>query len=136
MPALPPIANLQAFEAVARRRSFALAAAELHLTASAISHQVTRLEAQLGVRLLERSAHGVRLSATGCSNAAGACRPGVAGRADGLHVPPPDLILGAQFVGPLPALLGLDDAGHVAAKDVVRVDLRRGAPKAAAHGVD
>ena len=62
---LPPIANLRAFEAVARRRSFALAAAELHLTASAISHQVARLESQLGVRLLERSAHGVRLSATG-----------------------------------------------------------------------
>ncbi|EHR69021.1 transcriptional regulator [Burkholderiales bacterium JOSHI_001] len=62
---LPPIANLQAFEAVARRRSFSLAAAELHLTASAISHQVARLEAHLGVRLLERSAHGVRLSAAG-----------------------------------------------------------------------
>lgn len=62
---LPPIANLQAFEAVARRRSFALAAAELHLSASAISHQLARLESQLGVRLLERSAHGVRLSAAG-----------------------------------------------------------------------
>ena len=65
MSALPPPANLQAFEAVARRRSFALAAAELHLTASAISHQVARLESQLGARLLERSAHGVRLSAAG-----------------------------------------------------------------------
>jgi DNA-binding transcriptional LysR family regulator len=65
MSVLPPTANLQAFEAVARRRSFALAAAELHLTASAISHQVARLESQLGVRLLERSAHGVRLSAAG-----------------------------------------------------------------------
>lgn len=62
---LPPIANLQAFEAVARRRSFALAAAELHLTASAVSHQLARLESQLGVRLLERSAHGVRLSPAG-----------------------------------------------------------------------
>jgi DNA-binding transcriptional LysR family regulator len=62
---MPPIANLQAFEAVARRRSFALAAAELHLTASAVSHQVARLESMLGVRLLERSAHGVRLSAAG-----------------------------------------------------------------------
>jgi DNA-binding transcriptional LysR family regulator len=62
---LPPTASLQAFEAVARRRSFALAAAELHLTASAISHQVARLEAQLGVRLLERSAHGARLTAAG-----------------------------------------------------------------------
>lgn len=54
-----------AFEAVARRRSFALAAAELHLTASAISHQVARLESIVGVRLFERSAHGVRLSAAG-----------------------------------------------------------------------
>ena len=65
MPALPPIANLQAFEAVARRRSFALAAAELNLTASAISHQVARLESQLDIRLFERSAHGVRLSPAG-----------------------------------------------------------------------
>jgi DNA-binding transcriptional LysR family regulator len=65
MAAPPPLPNLLAFEAVARRRSFALAAAELHLTASAISHQVARLEAYLGVRLFERSAHGVRLSAAG-----------------------------------------------------------------------
>lgn len=62
---LPPIAALQAFEAVARRRSFALAATELHLTASAVSHQLARLEAQLGVRLLDRSAHGVRLTTAG-----------------------------------------------------------------------
>lgn len=65
MASLPPVANLLAFEAVARRRSFAFAAAELHLTASAISHQVARLEAELGVRLFERSAHGVRLSDAG-----------------------------------------------------------------------
>lgn len=62
---LPPIVSLQAFEAVARRRSFVLAAAELHVTASAVSHQVAKLEAQLGVRLFERSAHGVRISAAG-----------------------------------------------------------------------
>jgi DNA-binding transcriptional LysR family regulator len=65
MAAVPPAANLLAFEAVARRRSFALAAAELHLTASAVSHQVARLESHLGVRLFERSAHGVRLSVAG-----------------------------------------------------------------------
>jgi len=65
MASIPPIPNLLAFEAVARRRSFALAAAELHLTASAVSHQVARLESQLGVRLFERSSHGVRLSAAG-----------------------------------------------------------------------
>lgn len=65
MAIVPPVNNLLAFEAVARRRNFALAAAELHLTASAISHQVARLESQLGVRLFERSSHGVRLSAAG-----------------------------------------------------------------------
>ncbi len=65
MSALPPIASLQAFESVARRRSFALAAAELHLTPSAISHQIARLESQLDIRLFERSAHGVRLSPAG-----------------------------------------------------------------------
>jgi DNA-binding transcriptional LysR family regulator len=57
--------NLLAFEAVARRRSFALAAAELHLTASAISHQIARLEEHLAIKLFERSAHGVRLSPAG-----------------------------------------------------------------------
>jgi len=65
MSALPAMPNLLAFEAVARRRSFALAAAELHLTASAISHQIARLEAQLAIKLFERSAHGVRLSPAG-----------------------------------------------------------------------
>ena len=65
MATLPPLSTLLAFEAVARRRSFAFAAAELHLTPSAISHQVARLEADLGVRLFERSAHGVRLSDAG-----------------------------------------------------------------------
>src|SRR3982750_3972504 len=65
MAALPPMPNLLAFEAVARRRSFALAAAELHVTASAVSHQIARLESAFGVKLFERSAHGVRLSPAG-----------------------------------------------------------------------
>jgi DNA-binding transcriptional LysR family regulator len=65
MASVPPTPNLLAFEAVARRRSFALAASELNLTASAISHQVARLESNLGVRLFERSPHGVRLSRAG-----------------------------------------------------------------------
>src|ERR1700704_3057316 len=65
MASLPPLVNLLAFETVARRRSFALAAVELNLTASAISHQVTRLESHAGDRLFERRAHGVRLSTAG-----------------------------------------------------------------------
>jgi DNA-binding transcriptional LysR family regulator len=62
---LPPLPALAAFEAVARRRSFALAAAELSLTPSAVSHQVARLENFLGVRLFERTTRGVVLSPTG-----------------------------------------------------------------------
>jgi DNA-binding transcriptional LysR family regulator len=62
---LPPLPSLLAFEAVARRRSFALAAAELHLTASAISHQIARLEEYLGTRLFERSIKGVALTPAG-----------------------------------------------------------------------
>jgi len=62
---IPPLVNLLAFEAVARRRSFSAAAMELSLTASAISHQVARLEDFLGVRLFERSSRGVELSHAG-----------------------------------------------------------------------
>lgn len=65
MASIPSVTALQAFEAVARRRSFVLAAAELHLTASAVSHQVAKLEGQLGVRLFERSSHGVKVSTAG-----------------------------------------------------------------------
>ena len=62
---LPPLTALLAFEAVARRRSFALAAAELHLTPSAVSHQIARLEKFLGVRLFERTGQRVELSSAG-----------------------------------------------------------------------
>jgi DNA-binding transcriptional LysR family regulator len=62
---LPPLPSLLAFEAIARRKSFALAAAELHLTPSAVSHQVARLEGFLGVKLFERSSRGVKLSPAG-----------------------------------------------------------------------
>ena len=61
----PPIAALLAFDAVARRRSFTLAAGELHLTPSAVSHQIARLEAFVGQRLLERSARAVQLTEAG-----------------------------------------------------------------------
>ncbi len=55
MAALPPLAALRAFEAVARLGGFARAAAELNVTASAVSHQLRGLEEVLGARLLERS---------------------------------------------------------------------------------
>ena len=45
---LPSFSALRAFEAAARLESFALAAEELHLSASAVSHQMRALEAHLG----------------------------------------------------------------------------------------
>jgi DNA-binding transcriptional LysR family regulator len=62
---IPPLSSLQAFEAVARRKSFSLAAAELHLTPSAVSHQIAKLEDLFGQRLFERSTRGIDLTATG-----------------------------------------------------------------------
>jgi len=51
---LPSLNGLRAFEAAARHLSFTRAAAELNVTQTAISHQVRRLEEQLGLRLFVR----------------------------------------------------------------------------------
>lgn len=51
---LPPLNSIRAFEAAARHLSFTRAAEELHVTQSAISHQVKALEAFLGLRLFRR----------------------------------------------------------------------------------
>lgn len=51
---LPPVQPLIAFEAVVRHASFRRAGDELGLTQSAVSHQLRRLEAELGYRVLER----------------------------------------------------------------------------------
>jgi LysR family transcriptional regulator, glycine cleavage system transcriptional activator len=51
---IPNFVLLRAFEAAARLQSFALAAQELHLTPSAISHQVKELEAYFGRQLFIR----------------------------------------------------------------------------------
>jgi LysR family glycine cleavage system transcriptional activator len=56
---------LSAFEAAARHQNFAHAAEELHLTASAVSHHVRKLEGRLGVALFQRHARGVALTAEG-----------------------------------------------------------------------
>lgn len=62
-PALLPA--LGVFAVAARHQNFAHAAEELHLTASAVSHHVRRLEALLGTVLFQRQARGVRLTAEG-----------------------------------------------------------------------
>ena len=67
---LPPLNALRVFEAAARHLSFKDAAAELHITQAAVSHQVKSLEEYLGVQLFRRSARGVQLT-----DAARACLP-------------------------------------------------------------
>lgn len=56
---------VQAFEAAARLSSFALAADELLVTPSAVSHQIKLLEDQVGVRLFHRVHRAVILTDAG-----------------------------------------------------------------------
>lgn len=63
--AIPPLLGLHAFEAAARHLSFAAAAAELHLSPSAVSQRVRTLEAHLGVQLFERLPRSLRLTPLG-----------------------------------------------------------------------
>jgi LysR family glycine cleavage system transcriptional activator len=56
---------LTAFEAAARLGSFRLAAAELGITRSAVSHQVKSLEQRLGVQLFRRDARRAELTQAG-----------------------------------------------------------------------
>ena len=54
-----PLNSLNAFVAVARRRSFAAAAREIGISSSALSQSVRQLETKLGVSLLaQRRADG------------------------------------------------------------------------------
>ncbi|MBL8386459.1 MAG: transcriptional regulator GcvA [Burkholderiales bacterium] len=59
---LPPLDALRGFEAAARLMSFTRAAAELHVTQSAVSRQIKTVEAALGVPLFRR--HNRRLELT------------------------------------------------------------------------
>lgn len=62
---LPPLKPLRAFEATARAGSVTAAAKELNVTHSAVSHQIKSLERSLGLRLFEREASGLKLTAQG-----------------------------------------------------------------------
>src|SRR5216684_1973695 len=59
---LPSLNGLRAFEAAARHLSFTLAAAELNVTQTAISHQIRRLEEELGIRLFIRQNRALALT--------------------------------------------------------------------------
>ncbi len=64
---LPPLDALRGFDAAARHLSFTRAAAELHLTQSAMSRQIKSLEEALGVALFERRHRALLLTAAGQS---------------------------------------------------------------------
>lgn len=57
--------HIRAFLTVAQRGNFARAAADLHLSPSALTVQIRQLEGWLGVALLERSPRHVALTAAG-----------------------------------------------------------------------
>jgi LysR family transcriptional regulator, glycine cleavage system transcriptional activator len=54
MARLPPLSALRSFEAAARNNSFSRAADELHVTQSAVSHQIRQLETWFGIALFDR----------------------------------------------------------------------------------
>src|SRR5437667_4716481 len=59
---LPSLNGLRAFEAAARYLSFTQAASELNVTQTAISHQIRRLEEELGIRLFVRQNRALALT--------------------------------------------------------------------------
>lgn len=61
----PSLNALRVFESVARLQSFKQAAAELGVTQSAVSRQLTTLEKQLGVKLIQRDNRVHALTAAG-----------------------------------------------------------------------
>lgn len=62
---IPSLNWLRVFEAAARTESFARAAAQLNMSAAAVSQQVKALETQLGTPLFLRHAHAVTLTEAG-----------------------------------------------------------------------
>lgn len=64
-PRLPPLTSLRGFEAAARLGSFSRAADELHLTQSAVSHQIRVLEDYFEQPLFHRVGRSVELTDAG-----------------------------------------------------------------------
>src|SRR5712672_2296602 len=63
--AIPPLTALLAFERAASQLSFRLAARDLALSPSAISHQIRGLETLFGVKLFQRGTRSVQLTRDG-----------------------------------------------------------------------
>src|ERR1700739_3977673 len=90
--------ELEAVVAVARHGGFRVAARELDMSSSALSHAVAALEARLGVRLFNRTTRSVALSAEGeqfvteVAPALAAIRAAME-RIDGHRAEPPGVLL-------------------------------------------
>ena len=102
-------------EAVARHRHFTRAAEELHVAQSALSHQVRRLEAELGTDLFLRTTRSVELTEAGELVTSGARRilaqvDDLRGEVDQLR----GLISGSVSVGALPPVGDIDVPGLLA----------------------
>src|SRR5947208_9779047 len=94
--------QLRYVEAVERHRHFTRAAEELHVAQSALSHQVRRLETELGAELFERTSRTVVPTEAGEALAGGARRilaevDGIRGEIDELR----GLVRGRVSVGAL-----------------------------------
>jgi DNA-binding transcriptional LysR family regulator len=101
--------QLRCVEAVARHRHFTRAAEELHLAQSALSHQVRRLEAELGIALFERTSRRVTPTEAGLAIAARARR--VLAEVDGAREEVDQLrgaLRGRIWIGTLVQAGGLD----------------------------
>ena len=59
------LSQLRCFIAIAEERHFGRAAMRLHMTQPPLSRQLALLETELGIRLVNRSSHGVELTVAG-----------------------------------------------------------------------
>ena len=120
--ALPDLRQLRTFVALAEELSFTRAAERLFVGQQAVSKSVRQLERELGVELVERTTHDVRLTAAGAALLE-ASRPALAA-ADAAFAAAREAgrgMTGTIRVGVSPAVSPLDR------QEVVDV-LRRGAP--------
>jgi LysR family transcriptional regulator, transcription activator of glutamate synthase operon len=123
--------QLRSVEAVARHRHFTRAAEELHVAQSALSHQIRRLEEELGTPLFERTSRRVTPTEAGLAIAARARR--VLAEVDGAREEVDELrgvLRGRIWIGPLLPAGDLDVPGLLArfrqAHPGVEVGLREG----------
>lgn len=65
MRVLPPLNYLRGFQLAGKHLNLVRAAAEMNLTPSALSHQLKRLEAQIGIKLFTRTGRGLAFTKAG-----------------------------------------------------------------------